>query len=418
MSSGKIFVVGLGPGALDQITLRAQAAIAAADVVIGYRTYVRLIAALLAGKQVRERGMAEELDRCAEALDLARQGFTVALVSSGDAGVFGMAGPLYEVLFEKGWTPGSGIEVEVVPGITAASSCASLVGAPLTHDFCAISLSDMLTPWPAIAARLEAAARADLVTVLYNPKSSRRPRQILEARAIFLRHRDPQTPVARVHAAYRPRQALELTTLDAMTEGEIGMTTTLIVGNASSFVRAGLMVTPRGYHRKYDLAEGGVHPGEAPRVPLSTGLDGWQQGLAREAASQGIAGIADRMGVSQTQVSDTLAALGVGLPVGGRAADSCGLDGRAEAPVAPLACHEDHFPESGSAATSPGSPAFIADSGTWAGALDAYERDLRASLISLPGNVDGKLDAMLERARAAFLAALREAAWEESEGTC
>jgi precorrin-3B C17-methyltransferase len=209
----------------------------------------------------------------------------------------------------------------------------------LTHDFCAISLSDMLTPWPVIAARLEAAARADLVTVLYNPKSSRRPRQILEARAIFLRHRDPETPVARVHAAYRPRQAVEIVTLDAMTEGEIGMTTTLIVGNASSFVRAGLMVTPRGYHRKYDLADGGVRPGEAPRMPLSSGLDGWQQGLALEAAR-------------------------------------------------------------------------------WEGALDAYERDLRASLTSLAGDVDGQLDAMLVRARVAFLSALGEAAREGSEGKC
>ena len=374
MSQGKIYLVGLGPGDPDQITPRALAAIAAADVVLGYRTYIRLIAHLLHGKQAIERGMAEEIDRCGEALDLARQGRTVALVSSGDVGIFGMAGPLYEVLLEKGWTPGSGIEVEVVPGITAASSCASLVGAPLTHDFCAISLSDMLTPWAVIAARLEAAARADLVTVLYNPKSSRRPRQILEARAIFLRHRDPETPVARVHAAYRPRQAVELVTLDTMADGEIGMTSTLIVGNASSFGRSGLMVTPRGYRRKYDLADGGVQPGEAPRVPLSSGLDGWQRGLAACAAELGIAEAAVRQGVSQAQVLDALAVFGSGSELDQPQADRGGAD----------------------------------DAAVSMTALDAYERNLRIGLARLDGNLAGRLDTVLERARAAFLAALRD----------
>ncbi len=409
MSQGKIYLVGLGPGALDQMTPRAKAAIAAAEVVIGYRTYIRLIAPLLAGKQVVERGMAEEIDRCGEALDLARRGRTVALISSGDVGVFGMAGPLYEVLFEQGWTPDSGIRVEVIPGITAASSCASLAGAPLTHDFCAISLSDMLTPWPVIAARLEAAASSDLVTVLYNPKSSRRPRQIREAQAIFLRHREPATPVAAVHAAYRPRQAVELTTLATMSDGEIGMTTTLIVGNASSFVRAGLMVTPRGYARKYCLSDGSVQAGEAPRVPLSSGLDGWQRGLAECAAQLGIDGAAARMGVSRAQILDALAVFGGGSPGGEPRPDRSGSD---EAAGPGAACRSDEWerqPVSGlpamvlAQALDPAARGALAE--RVSAALDAYERDLRAGL----GPLAGELDPILERARSSFREALGDA---------
>ncbi len=310
MTFGKIYLVGIGPGDAAHMTARAREAITQADVIIGYRTYIRLIEDLLQGKEVIEKGMAEELDRCTEALDLARQGHRVALVSSGDVGVFGMAGPLYEVLFEQGWTPGEGVAVEVVPGVTAASSCASLVGAPLTHDFCAISLSDLLTPWPVIARRLEAAARADFVTVLYNPRSSRRPRQILEARDRFLRHRDPATPVAVVQAAYRPREAVVLTTLADMADGDVTMLTSLIIGNSSSFVREGLMVTPRGYAAKYDLADGATRPGEAPRVSLSSGLDGWRRQLREQAAREGIDAAALALSASHSQVLNALVETG------------------------------------------------------------------------------------------------------------
>ena len=156
--TGKIMLVGLGPGSHDYLTARARAAIAEADTVIGYATYIRLIADLLTGKEVIKKAMAEELDRAIEALDRARQGKKVALISSGDAGVYGMAGPTFEVLFQAGWTPDSAIEVEIVPGASALNTCAALVGAPLTHDFCAISLSDLLTPWPTIARRLDAVA--------------------------------------------------------------------------------------------------------------------------------------------------------------------------------------------------------------------------------------------------------------------
>ena len=156
--SGKITLVGIGPGSEAHMTQRAREAIAEADVVVGYVTYIKLVAPLLEGKEVVRKGMTEELDRAVSALEAARQGKTVALISSGDAGVYGMAGPTYEVLFQAGWTPEDPVEVEIVPGASALNACAALVGAPLTHDFCAISLSDLLTPWPAIARRLEAAA--------------------------------------------------------------------------------------------------------------------------------------------------------------------------------------------------------------------------------------------------------------------
>lgn len=279
--AGKILLVGLGPGSHDHLTARARAAIAEADTVIGYVTYIRLVADLLDGKEVIKKSMTEELDRAIEALERARQGRTVALISSGDAGVYGMAGPTFEVLFQAGWTPDTDIAVEIVPGASALNTCAALVGAPLTHDFCAISLSDLLTPWPTIARRLDAAACADFVVALYNPKSGRRTRQIVEARRIFLRHRDPQTPVAIVKSAYRPKQRIELTTLDKMVEADIGMLSTVLIGNSNTFVRHGLMVTPRGYANKYAVEDGerNTRTGEQAGRPLSSGLNGWLAAL-------------------------------------------------------------------------------------------------------------------------------------------
>lgn len=278
-AGGRIMLVGLGPGSHDHLTARARAAIAEADTVIGYVTYIRLVAELLEGKEVIRKSMTEELDRAIEAFERARQGRKVALISSGDAGVYGMAGPTFEVLFQAGWTPESGIEVEIIPGASALNTCAALVGAPLTHDFCAISLSDLLTPWPTIARRLDAVAAADFVVALYNPKSGRRTRQIVEARRLFLRHRRPDTPVAIVKSAYRPRQRIELTTLERMTECDIGMLSTVLIGNSNTFVRHGLMVTPRGYRNKYDVESGATHRGEQAGRSLSTGLDGWLAGL-------------------------------------------------------------------------------------------------------------------------------------------
>lgn len=273
---GKIMLVGIGPGHVEHMTQRAREAIAEADTIIGYVTYIRLVADLIEGKEVVKKSMTEELDRAIEALARARAGKKVALISSGDAGVYGMAGPTYEVLFEAGWTPGFDIEVEIVPGASALNTCAALVGAPLTHDFCAISLSDLLTPWPVIARRLDAVAASDFVVALYNPKSGRRTQQIVEAQRLFLRHRRPDTPVAIVKSAYRPKQRIEMSTLTAMCEADIGMLSTVLIGNSTTFIRDGLMVTPRGYANKYDVTNGDTRDGEQAGRSLSTGLAGWR----------------------------------------------------------------------------------------------------------------------------------------------
>ncbi len=281
MSKGKILLVGFGPGAKQHMSARAVEAIGEADVVIGYSTYIKLVEDQLEGKVVVRKGMTEELDRSIEAYEQAKQGKTVALISSGDIGVYGMAGPTYEVLLQSGWTPDSDIEVEVVPGSTALSACASLVGAPLTHDFCSISLSDLLTPWPVIAGRLEAAAKSDFVVALYNPKSGRRTGQIVEAQRILLQHRKPETPVAIVKSAYRDKQEIQIVRLDEMVDCKIGMLTTVLIGNSSTFLEQGLMITPRGYANKYDQLTGEVNSGEKRGRSLTMGLNGWQE-CARE----------------------------------------------------------------------------------------------------------------------------------------
>ncbi|HRP94979.1 MAG TPA: precorrin-3B C(17)-methyltransferase [Rhodocyclaceae bacterium] len=301
---GKIMLVGLGPGAHEHLTARARAAIAEADTVIGYVTYIRLVAELLDGKEIVKKSMTEELDRAIEALERARLGRKVALISSGDAGVYGMAGPTFEVLFQAGWTPDCGIAVEIVPGASALNSCAALVGAPLTHDFCAISLSDLLTPWPVIARRLDAAAAADFVVALYNPASGRRTGQIVEAQRLFLAHRRPDTPVAIVKSAYRPKQRIAFTTLARMTDCDIGMLTTVLIGNAATFVRDGLMVTPRGYANKYD-GQGGTHAGEAAGRSLSTGLAGWRATI--RASGETVAALAHRYRLPPAYIAAALA---------------------------------------------------------------------------------------------------------------
>jgi precorrin-3B C17-methyltransferase len=264
---GILYVVGIGPGADRHATPAALAAIADAELVVGYRTYIGLVAHLLDGKEVVQTGMTEEIGRARAAVERARAGAKVALISSGDAGVYGMAGLVFEVLKDIGWRRGDSPALEIVPGISAVNSCASRVGAPLVHDFCAISLSDLLTPWPVIARRLEAAAAADFVVALYNPASGRRTRQIVEAAAILRRHRDGKTPVALVKSAYRDLEHTVLTDLDTFLDYEIGMLTTVFVGSSNTFVFEGYMVTPRGYTNKYTFA-GEVLPGQKPARSL------------------------------------------------------------------------------------------------------------------------------------------------------
>ena len=274
--NGKIFLVGFGPGSADTMTYGAREAIEKSDVVIGYSTYIKLVKDLLADKEVVRKGMTEEIDRCIEAYDQAKSGKTVALISSGDIGVYGMAGPTYEVLLKSGWSPESDIKVEIVPGATALSACASLVGAPLTHDFCSISLSDLLTPWPKIAKRIDAAGDSDFVVALYNPKSGRRTQQIVEAQRILLKYRKAETPVAIVKSAYRDLQNIQMTTLDKMSMHKIGMLSTVLIGNSTTFMQEGLMITPRGYANKYDSITGVTKDGEKAGRSLNMGLVGWK----------------------------------------------------------------------------------------------------------------------------------------------
>ena len=262
-SKGVLSVVGIGPGSAPHTSPAALEAITSADVVVGYITYIKLVRHLTEGKEIIRTGMTEEIGRARAAVERARDGARVAIISSGDAGVYGMGGLVFQVLEEIGWQRGDSPELRIIPGITALNSCASLVGAPLGHDFCAISLSDLLTPWPAIARRIEAAASADFVIGLYNPASGRRTRQIVEAHDIIARHRPGTTPVALVKSAYRKLEDKVMTDLDHFLEFEIGMLTTVIVGSSNTFMFEGYMVTPRGYANKYTW-DGNVIAGQTP----------------------------------------------------------------------------------------------------------------------------------------------------------
>ncbi|WP_096201125.1 precorrin-3B C(17)-methyltransferase [Bacillus sp. FJAT-45350] len=250
---GKLLVLGFGPGSEEQMTHRAKEALIESDSIIGYNTYIDIIRPLLTTQEIVRTGMTEEVSRAQEAIRQAETGKKVAVISSGDAGVYGMAGLVYEVLIEKGWKEETGVEVEIIPGVSAINSCASLLGAPVMHDACTISLSDHLTPWELIKKRVKAAAEADFVIALYNPKSGRRTRQIEETQKILLEHRSPNTPVGLVKSAYRERQQIVITDLENMLEHEIGMLTTVVIGNNSTFLYDGKMITPRGYQRKYTL---------------------------------------------------------------------------------------------------------------------------------------------------------------------
>jgi cobalt-precorrin 5A hydrolase/precorrin-3B C17-methyltransferase len=257
--TGQLLLIGTGPGQLDQMTPAAQTAVSCADAVIGYSLYIDLIAPLLRPGQIVEAlPITQERQRAERAIELAFWGLTVAVVSSGDCGIYGMAGLVLEELRAQGWdgkTPG----VQVFPGISALQAAASRVGAPLMHDFCAISLSDLLTPWEVIEKRLTAAAQADFVTALYNPRSQTRTQQIATATAIFLKYRDPMTPIAIVRSAYRPDEQITLTTLEKLLETPIDMLTTVLIGNQSTRTHEDWMITPRGY-LGFDTESAGLNP--------------------------------------------------------------------------------------------------------------------------------------------------------------
>jgi cobalt-precorrin 5A hydrolase/precorrin-3B C17-methyltransferase len=242
---GSLTVVGLGPGSVAQRTPEAARAVRHAEVVVGLQSYVEQCADLLTpAHDVRPFPIGAEIERVRLALDLAAEGRRVALVCSGDAGVYAMASPALELAGSERYRD---LEVSVVPGVTAGLAAAALLGAPLGHDHLVVSLSDLLTPWEVIEARVRAAAEHDLVLVVYNPRSTRRTWQIEKARSLLLEHRAPETPVGVVTDAARPGQRVTLTTLGGLDCDSVNMTTCLVIGSSSTRVVAGAMVTPRGY---------------------------------------------------------------------------------------------------------------------------------------------------------------------------
>ena len=238
----KLYVVGLGPGDEQNMTGRALAALEESEVVVGYTAYVDLIRARYPDKAFLATAMRGEAERCRMALEAACAGRTVAVVSSGDAGVYGMAGLIYELA--QGYDP---IDIEVVPGVTAACSGAALLGAPLIHDFAVISLSDLLTPWELIERRLEAAGAADFCICLYNPASRRRADYLQRACDILLRSRAPGTVAGLVHNAGRAGESVRVLTLGELREARADMFTTVFIGNSQTKNLNGSMVTPRWY---------------------------------------------------------------------------------------------------------------------------------------------------------------------------
>jgi precorrin-3B C17-methyltransferase len=252
-SKGRVYIVGTGPGSLEHITPAAQEAIRRSDVIVGYGTYLDLITELLQGKEVLSTGMTQEVDRCRKAMELALCNRTVAVISGGDPGVYAMAGLVFELLRSEEGKGGTLPDVEVIPGISALNASASRLGAPLMHDFACISLSDRLTPWEVIEKRLEAAAAADFVIVLYNPRSKGRAGHISRAREIILKHRGPATVVGIVKGAMRAHESVIVTDLENMRDSDIDMQTTVIIGNSKTFVWNHLMVTPRGYENKFTI---------------------------------------------------------------------------------------------------------------------------------------------------------------------
>lgn len=235
----KLYVVGIGPGGRDHMTLKAIRAIEESEVIVGYSFYIDLLGDLTEGKEVIKTGMRGELERCKEAIQSARAGKTTSIVSTGDAGLYGMAGPIYEI--------SEGVDIEVVPGISSAFSAASELGAPIMHDFCTISLSDLLTPWETIKLRIEMASKGDFVMAIYNPKSKNRTMQIEEAFDIIRRYKDGSTPVGIVRNSGREGREISCTTVGDIDFKQIDMMTVIIIGNRETYFKDGNIITPRGY---------------------------------------------------------------------------------------------------------------------------------------------------------------------------
>lgn len=238
---GKIYVVGIGPGNKENMTFKAYNTIKESDIIIGHKTYIALVEKIFPDKKTVKSAMKKEVERCEETLKLAEEGNVVALISSGDAGVYGMAGIMLEVAGD------SNIDVEIIPGVTSSNASASVAGAPLMHDYVTISLSNLLTDWELIKKRVALASEGDFVISLYNPRSNGRPELINEAAEIMLKYKNKKTPVAIVRNTGRDGESCDITTLEKMLDFEINMFTTVIIGNSKTFIKNGKMITPRGY---------------------------------------------------------------------------------------------------------------------------------------------------------------------------
>jgi len=252
MKTPKIIVAGIGPGSAEDITPAVLEAVRKSDVIIGYKFYFQFIEPFLnPGTECIDTGMKKERERAEEAFAQAEMGKTVCVVSSGDAGIYGMAPLIWEMKREQG----SSVDIEVLPGISAFQKAASLLGAPIGHDLCLISLSDLMTPWEKIERRICAAAIGDFITAVYNPRSNGRYWQLYRLQEIFLQHRSPDTPVGCVRQAGREDQQVTLTTLAALDPEQVDMFTVLLIGNSQSYSWEGRFITPRGYYRETDERE-------------------------------------------------------------------------------------------------------------------------------------------------------------------
>ena len=244
---GKIIVAGIGPGSKEDITPAVLEAVRGADAIVGYKYYFQFIEPYVPeGCECIDTGMKKERQRAEQAFELAEQGKTVVVISSGDAGIYGMTPLIYEMKRERQ----SGVEVASLPGISAFQKAASLLGAPIGHDLCIISLSDLMTPWEVIERRIKAAAVGDFVTAVYNPKSHDRYWQLYRLKELFLKQRAADTPVGYVHQAGREAQDIKVTTLEAFDPEEVDMFTVILIGNSQSYVFDGKIITPRGYYRQ------------------------------------------------------------------------------------------------------------------------------------------------------------------------
>ena len=244
---GKIIIAGIGPGSQEDITPAVLEAVRQADAIVGYKYYFQFIEPFVKeGCECIDTGMKKERERAEQAFSLAETGKTVVVISSGDAGLYGMAPLIYEMAEAKG----TDITIETLPGISAFQKAASLLGAPIGHDTCIISLSDLMTPWEVIERRIKAAATGDFVTAIYNPKSHGRYWQLYRLQELFLMERSADTPVGYVRQAGRPEQEVKVTTLGAFDPEDIDMFTVILIGNSQSYISDGKFITPRGYYRE------------------------------------------------------------------------------------------------------------------------------------------------------------------------